>query len=91
MINNPMKGEDFVCTHCYLEMLLSVEEMHSSGKSISVHALYVCGQIKGKHTEMTEDTSTVYVCVFYGQVCVSACVCTSELHGVTWLMEQKNS
>lgn len=74
MLNKPMKGEDFVCTHCCLEMLLSVEEMHSSGKSISVHALYVCGQIKGKHTEMTEDTSTVYVCVFlWGSGC--ECVC----------------
>lgn len=40
---------------------------------------------------MTEDTSTVYVRVFYGQLGVSACVCMSELHGVTWLMEQKNS
>lgn len=36
-----MKREDFVSTQCFLEMLLSVEEMHISGKSISVHALYV--------------------------------------------------
>lgn len=45
---------------------------------IDIGSCTVCGKIKGKHTEMTEDTSTVYVCVFYGQVGVSACVCMSE-------------